>query len=65
MYPGLKISRTIGDLIPHQIGVISEPQTQVIHYTHNDKLLIVASAGLWEFINPEELIDMLNEMNTS
>ena len=25
MYPGLKISRTIGDLIPHQIGVISEP----------------------------------------
>ena len=25
MYPGLKISRTLGDLIPHQIGVISEP----------------------------------------
>jgi hypothetical protein len=25
MYPGLRISRTIGDLIPHQIGVISEP----------------------------------------
>ena len=23
MYPGLKISRTIGDLIPHQIGVSS------------------------------------------
>jgi serine/threonine protein phosphatase PrpC len=37
----------------------------VIHYTHNDKLLIVGTAGLWEFINPEEFIDMLNEMNTS
>ena len=65
MYPGLKISRTIGDLIPHQIGVISEPSTQVIHYTHNDKLLIVGTDGIWEFISPDELIDILNEMNTS
>ena len=65
MYPGLKVSRTIGDLIPHQIGIISEPNTQVINTTNNDKLVILGTDGLWDFINPEELIDMLNEMNTS
>lgn len=26
MYPGLTISRSLGDLIAHQIGVTSEPE---------------------------------------
>lgn len=47
MYPGLKVSRTIGDLISHQIGVISQPNTQIVDFKPNDKLLVVGTAGLW------------------
>lgn len=65
MYPGLKISRTIGDLIPHQIGVISEPSF-VAHSISQayDKFFILASDGLWDYFGSEEVIDMINNMNS-
>jgi len=63
MYPGLKISRTLGDLISHQIGVTSEPDIKIMNLSSNDKYFIAASDGLWEFIGPDELIDSINEMN--
>jgi serine/threonine protein phosphatase PrpC len=53
MYPGLKVSRTIGDLIPHQIGVISQPQFKTVELTNNDKYFIMGTDGLWEMMLPE------------
>ena len=63
MYPGLKVSRTIGDLIPHQIGITSEPSF-VVHNidTAFDKLFLMASSGLWEYFTPEEVTDTVNNM---
>ena len=65
MYPGLKVSRTIGDLISHQIGVISQPKTQMVDLTQNDKLLVVGTAGLWESLTPEDLSSTLSAANAS
>ena len=65
MYPGLKISRTIGDLIPHQIGVTSEPDFKVVKLSQYDKFCMLGTDGLWDFIGPEELIETINDMNIS
>ena len=65
MYPGLKVSRTIGDLISHQIGVISQPKTQIVDFAQNDKLLVVGTAGLWESLTPDALASALTAANAS
>jgi hypothetical protein len=49
-YPGLKISRTIGDLISHQVGIISEPSFMVHNINKmTDKTFLMGSSGLWEY----------------
>ena len=63
MYPGLKISRSLGDLICHQIGVTSEPSITIMPLSSNDKFFVAASDGLWEHVGPDELIDLITEMN--
>lgn len=54
-YPGLNMSRCLGDLLGHaDAGLISEPETQVIDLTERDKVLILASDGVWEFLTANE-----------
>lgn len=36
MYPALKVSRSLGDLLAHHIGVKSEPNVCVQDITHFD-----------------------------
>ena len=51
VYPGMKTTRSIGDLLAHQIGVTSEPD--FIHYKiSGDKYLIVGTDCLWESFTP-------------
>ena len=47
-YPGLAISRSLGDFKAKECGVISSPQ--IVEYTLNrhSKYLIVCSSGVWE-----------------
>ena len=59
-YPGLAISRTIGDADAKKIGVIPNPQ--FIEYTINSKTryIIACSDGIWEFISNEEVMRIAN-----
>ena len=59
-YPGLAISRTIGDIDAKKIGVIPNPQ--FIEYTINPKTryVIVCSDGIWEFMSNEEVMRIAN-----
>ena len=60
-YPGLTISRSLGDLEAKKIGVISKPQ--IVEYTlhHYTKYLIICSRGVWEFIINEQVAILGNE----
>ena len=60
-YPGLAMSRSIGDIDAKKIGVIPNPQ--FIEYTINDetKYMIICSDGIWEFISNEEAMKIGNE----
>ena len=57
-YPGLAMSRSIGDLVAHSVGVSAEPElyTYTLDGDQEDNILLLASDGLWEFISTEEAL---------
>ena len=60
-YPGIAISRSIGDLEAKKVGVIPNPQ--IIEYTLNSKskYMIICSDGIWEYLKNEEVMKVANE----
>ena len=66
IYPGMKTTRSIGDLLAHQIGVTSEPSFKYVDVNHTDKFLIVGVDCLWDnFSSHQELIDFIAKMPVS
>ena len=58
IYPGLVMSRTIGDLEAKKIGVISDPDIILKKIDNNSKFLVIGSDGLWDVIKPYDIIRM-------
>ena len=60
-YPGLAMSRSIGDMDAKKVGVIPNPQ--IVEYTidYYSKYLILASDGIWEFISSEQAMKYCNK----
>ncbi|CAD8096185.1 unnamed protein product [Paramecium primaurelia] len=46
--PGLAMSRSFGDYVASQVGVICEPEILKYSLQESDKFVIVASDGIWE-----------------
>ena len=59
--PGLAMSRSFGDRVAATVGVISEPEIKEFGLTENDKFMIVASDGIWEFIDSQECVEIVKE----
>ena len=60
-YPGLAMSRSLGDFQAKECGVISSPQ--IVEYTISSrftKYLCICSDGVWEFIQNEQVRDLGN-----
>lgn len=62
--PGLAMSRALGDRLAHSVGVSSEPQHKQLELTPADKLLVLASDGVWEFITSKEAVDLVGDCET-
>lgn len=58
---GLAMSRSIGDSKVHKVGVISEPEFVTRTITTDDKFLILASDGIWEFIESDEAVEIVGK----
>lgn len=54
--PGLAMSRSIGDEISQQVGVISIPEIIEYRIGKDDLFAIWASDGVWEFVSNEEAV---------
>ena len=55
-YPGLAMSRSIGDRLAHKVGVIDVPEIKEFDLGDMDPLaVVVASDGVWEFMSNEEV----------
>jgi len=57
MFPGLAMSRALGDLIGHKAGVICTPEVTDYQIRPEDEFLILASDGVWEFIDSLECVE--------
>ena len=52
-YPGLAMSRSIGDLKAKEIGVIPDPGIMEYDLCESSKYIIIGSDGVFEFLNNE------------
>ncbi|KAL3945579.1 MAG: hypothetical protein SGBAC_000319 [Bacillariaceae sp.] len=58
--PGLAMARSLGDVVAHSAGVISEPEfTEYKLNPDTDKFLVIATDGLWEFVTNQETIEIV------
>jgi integrin-linked kinase-associated serine/threonine phosphatase 2C len=61
--PGLAVSRTMGDLVGHDCGVISEPEVIEKDLEADDKFVVIASDGVWDAMTSSEVVGFIfNQM---
>ena len=59
-YPGLSLSRSIGDLIGEEVGIISEPDIKIKNIDSTCKYLVMGSDGLWDMVKPYDVNRIVN-----
>mmetsp|Transcript_20982 Transcript_20982/g.38070 ORF Transcript_20982/g.38070 Transcript_20982/m.38070 type:complete len:388 (+) Transcript_20982:43-1206(+) len=61
-YPGLNMSRCLGDLLGHQdCGISCEPEVKEMDVDPLDHILLLCSDGVWEFVTPQEAAELVAE----
>ena len=61
MYPGLSISRSLGDLLAHHIGVTSKPDVTVHEIIGSDRFLTIATDGVWSNLETDDIGEIVGE----
>ena len=59
--PGLAMARSFGDEVAASVGTISEPEIKYFDITEDDKFIIIASDGIWEFISSLECVNIIKD----
>ena len=57
-YPGLAVSRSLGDKIAEEIGVISEPEIIEIDINKNSKYIIMGTDGVFEYLTNNDVVEI-------
>lgn len=58
-FPGLAVSRSIGDAMAHQIGITHIPEVTTLVLPSNHSIVLLCSDGVWEFLSPEDAISLV------
>ena len=59
VYPGIAMSRSIGDLVASTLGVIPEPKFIEDKVDKDTKFIVVASDGVWEFLDNKAVTNIV------
>ena len=59
-YPGLAMSRSLGDFQAKECGVITDPEINEYKISHIAKYMIICSDGVWEFLTNDNVRDLGN-----
>ena len=54
------MTRSIGDLVAASVGVSWEPEVTKYKISTNDRFMIIASDGVWEFLENQAVIELIN-----
>lgn len=63
-YPGAAFTRSIGDAIAEDLGVYAEPEITKHAIGEDDRLLIIASDGVWEFLTNKTVGTIVSEASS-
>ena len=61
-FPGLAMSRALGDVISQQVGVISRPDVFECEISPDDEFLLICSDGVWEFVSNADAIETVGRL---
>lgn len=59
MYPGLSMTRSIGDTMGIIAGITSQPEVKTIPVEEDWCFVLVCSDGIWEFITSQEAVALV------
>mmetsp|Transcript_12280 Transcript_12280/g.26206 ORF Transcript_12280/g.26206 Transcript_12280/m.26206 type:complete len:765 (-) Transcript_12280:235-2529(-) len=62
-YPGTAFTRSIGDAIAEDLGVFAEPEMLTRELSPEDKIIVLASDGVFEFLTNQSVIDICAKFN--
>lgn len=62
--PGLNMTRAFGDLLAARVGVTCDPEVACYSLQPTDKYLILCTDGITEFINANEIVEMVHTHTT-
>ena len=60
--PGLAMTRSFGDEIGASVGVISTPEVGEYTIKEEDRAIIIASDGLWEYMSNKEVTEIIEKL---
>ena len=60
-YPGLAMSRSIGDFSGKNLGIIPDPQIIETNTGININYIVICSDGVWEFLNNDDVMKIGNK----
>ena len=63
--PGLAMTRSLGDKVGSKIGVVCTPEVTKYTIRKEDRLFIIASDGLWEYMPNPEVCSFVKELITT
>lgn len=58
-YPGMCVSRSIGDEIHQSVGVISDPEIFERKIDETNAFIVCASDGVWEYLSNEKVMEIV------
>jgi serine/threonine protein phosphatase PrpC len=60
--PGVAFTRSLGDVVAHEIGVSEEPDFQQMT-VQDDDVIVIASDGVTEYLDADTIIKIVNEID--
>nr|GMD70575.1 probable protein phosphatase 2C 35 [Ipomoea batatas] len=60
-YPGTAFTRSVGDSVAENIGVVADPEVLTLQLTANYPFFVLASDGVFEFISSQTVVDMVSK----
>ena len=57
--PGLAVSRSIGDIVAHEVGVSCEPEIFEKELDSDDHFIVIGSDGVWDAMSSCEVVGFI------